>query len=65
MFLPSGQGVSIPAARQRLERLIIERLKPDADRTQVDKRIWDLFGQTRAVMFTDLSGFSRNVAEFA
>lgn len=64
MFLPSGQGVSIPAARQRLERLIVERLKPGADRAQVDKRIWDLFGQTRAVMFTDLSGFSRNVAEF-
>lgn len=48
----------------RLYRLIQERLKPDADKTSIDKRIWDLFGEDWAVMFTDLSGFSRYVAEF-
>jgi class 3 adenylate cyclase len=30
----------------------------------IDRRIWDLFGEEWAVMFTDLSGFSRQVAEF-
>jgi class 3 adenylate cyclase len=64
MFLPSGQGVSLSASRHRLERLIALRLEPNADKAHVDRRIWDLFGQTRAVMMTDLSGFSRNVAKF-
>jgi hypothetical protein len=39
-------------------------LLPGADRTAVDKRIWDLFGERWAIMYTDLSGFSRRVAEF-
>lgn len=52
------------ASMDRLERLIAERLKPGADTEKVDQRIWDLFGETWAVMFTDLSGFSRRVAEF-
>lgn len=30
----------------------------------LDQRIWDLFGETWAVMFTDLSGFSRQVEAF-
>lgn len=64
MFLPSGRGISFSAARDRLERLIAERLQPHSDKALIDKRIWDLFGSTRAVMFTDLSGFSRNVAKF-
>jgi class 3 adenylate cyclase len=64
MFLPSGQGLSLSASRQRLERLIALRLQPDVDKAQIDRRIWDLFGQTRAVMATDLSGFSRHVAKF-
>lgn len=64
MFLPSGQGVSLSASRHRLERLIGLRLEPNADKAHIDRRIWDLFGQTRAVMMTDLSGFSRNVAKF-
>lgn len=41
-----------------------ERLKPGANKEEIDARIWDLFGETWAVMFTDLSGFSRSVAEF-
>jgi adenylate cyclase len=52
------------ASEDRLERLIEDRLKPGADKTKIDDRIWDLFGETWAVMFTDLSGFSRNVAKF-
>ncbi|MGH8674698.1 MAG: adenylate/guanylate cyclase domain-containing protein [Burkholderiales bacterium] len=48
----------------RLERLIAERLQPGADQASVDKRIWDLFGERWAIMYTDLAGFSRRVAEF-
>ena len=48
----------------RLERLIAERLLPGADQAAVDRRIWDLFGERWAIMYTDLSGFSRRVAEF-
>lgn len=31
---------------------------------EIDQRIWDLFGEEWAIMFTDLSGFSRRVEEF-
>ena len=48
----------------RLERLIEERLRPGADREAIDRRIWDLFGERWAIMYTDLSGFSRRVAKF-
>ena len=48
----------------RLWRLIEERLAPGADRERIDQRIWDLFGEEWAIMFTDLSGFSRQVARF-
>jgi adenylate cyclase len=52
------------ASEERLARLMQARAIPGADRTAIDQRIWDLFGERWAVMFTDLSGFSRNVAEF-
>jgi adenylate cyclase len=52
------------ASEDRLQRLISERLRPGADRDLIDKRIWDLFGEEWAIMFTDLSGFSRKVATF-
>jgi len=48
----------------RLWRLIEERCAPGADVARIDQRIWDLFGETWAVVFTDLSGFSRQVAAF-
>lgn len=48
----------------KLWHLIEERMKPGADRKSIDQRIWDLFGEQWAVMFTDLSGFSRHVAQF-
>lgn len=56
--------IGASASEDRLERLIEERLKPGADKEKIDNRIWDLFGETWAIMFTDLSGFSRNVAKF-
>jgi class 3 adenylate cyclase len=48
----------------RLWELIEERTRPGADKERIDGRIWDLFGEEWAVMFTDLSGFSRQVAAF-
>ena len=52
------------ASEDRIEKLIQERLKPGADKETIDQRIWDLFGETWCIMFTDLSGFSRGVAKF-
>jgi len=56
--------VATGASEDRLEMLIAERLKPGADKEAIDARIWGLFGERWAVMFTDQSGFSRRVAEF-
>lgn len=62
--MPYTLQVGTSASLDRLEKLIMERLKPGADKAKVDARIWDLFGEQWAVMFTDLSGFSRKTAEF-
>ena len=51
-------------SNDHLWRLIEERTQPDADVEAIDRRIWDLFGETWAVMFTDLAGFSRQVEAF-
>jgi class 3 adenylate cyclase len=56
--------INTQSSQDRLERLIQDRLRPDADKQLIDQRIWDLFGEEWCVMFTDLSGFSRRVAEF-
>lgn len=56
------EGLKVSEAR--LWRLIEERSKPGADVAAIDRRIWDLFGEDWAVMFTDLSGFSRQVERF-
>lgn len=48
----------------RFWQLIEQRTAPGADVAALDRRIWDLFGEEWAVMFTDLSGFSRHVADF-
>ena len=58
------RSINSGASEDRLEKLIRERLQPGADKTKIDERIWDLFGETWCVMFTDLSGFSRGVAKF-
>ena len=52
------------ASEERLEKLIKERLDSKANKQAIDNRIWDLFGETWCIMFTDLSGFSRNVEKF-
>ncbi|HEX2679091.1 MAG TPA: adenylate/guanylate cyclase domain-containing protein [Polyangiales bacterium] len=57
--IPPGGG-----SEDKLWRLIEQRAQPGADKAEIDRRIWDLFGERWAVMFTDLSGFSRGVAEF-
>ena len=62
--MPYTWQIATSASQDRLEKLIAERLAPGADRDAIDARIWALFGETWAVMFTDLSGFSRRVAEF-
>jgi class 3 adenylate cyclase len=64
MFMPCGRRVTQSASQHRLEQLIAQRLEKGADKEAIDKRVWDLLGETWAVMYTDLSGFSRRVAEF-
>lgn len=62
--MPFVFQVGISASQDRLEKLITQRLQPAADKQGIDTRIWDLFGETWAIMFTDLTGFSRRTAEF-
>jgi len=62
--MPFRRSVVTGASEDRLQRLMAERLEPGADRAAIDQRIWDLFGEEWCVMATDLSGFSRGVAEF-
>lgn len=60
----SSNEEGLKASQAKLWKLVEERTKPGADTAAIDKRIWDLFGEDWAVMFTDLSGFSRRVSEF-
>ena len=62
--MPYINQIQTSSSQNRLEKLIAERLKLGADKAHIDGRIWDLFGETWAIMFTDLSGFSRSVADF-
>jgi adenylate cyclase len=64
VLLPTSHCVTYPAMQARLNRLMTERARIGSDREAVDAQIWDLYGETWAVMFTDLSGFSRQVASF-
>jgi len=57
-------SININASGDRLDNLIRERLREGASKELIDARIWDLFGEEWAVMFTDLSGFSRGVEKF-
>lgn len=54
----------LKSSEHRLWELIAQRARPGVDLKALDQRIWDLFGETWAVMFTDLSGFSRQVEKF-
>jgi class 3 adenylate cyclase len=62
--MPYVRQIGRSASQDRLEKLIEARLAQGADKVAIDARIWDLFGEEWVVMFTDLAGFSRNVAEF-
>ena len=62
--MPFRMRITTTASEDRLEALLLERMAPGADREAVDARIWDLFGEQWAVMFTDLSGFSKGAAKF-
>src|SRR5689334_1606627 len=55
---------NLKVSQSRLWSLVEERCQPGADVARIDQRICDLFGEEWAVMFTDLSGFSRRVQEF-
>lgn len=54
----------VGVGEERLWKLIAERCKDDADLKRIDQRVWDLFGEKWAIMFTDLAGFSRGVKDF-
>ena len=62
--MPFTFRIASSASMDRLEKLIEERLRPDSDKKDIDHRIWSLFGEKWAILYTDLSGFSRRVAEF-
>lgn len=60
---PYSFRVHESASWDRLEGLIEQRIH-SKDKGALDERIWELFGETWAIMFTDLSGFSRRVESF-
>jgi class 3 adenylate cyclase len=60
----SHEQLHLKTSEARLWALVAERAKPGAKTDEIDRRIWDLFGESWAVMFTDLSGFSRQVETF-
>jgi class 3 adenylate cyclase len=60
----SGSDDGLKASQARLWKLVEDRCRAGADVTVIDQRIWDLFGEDWAIMFTDLSGFSRRTSEF-
>lgn len=57
----------LKGSEERLWALMAERAGADGDQEkikEIDRRVWDLFGETWAIVFTDLSGFSRQVEAF-
>src|SRR5262245_49307544 len=60
----AGEFDGLKVSEDRLWRLVEERSKAGADVDEIDRRIWDLFGEEWSVMFTDLVGFSRQVEQF-
>jgi class 3 adenylate cyclase len=60
----SSHDEGLKASQHRLWKLVEERCQAGANVALLDQRIWDLFGEDWAIMFTDLSGFSRRVSEF-
>src|SRR3954467_4812288 len=62
--MASELDAQLKGSEVRLWSLVEERCRPGADVAEIDRRIWDLFGEDWAIMFTDLSGFSRQVEAF-
>ncbi|MSP55501.1 MAG: adenylate/guanylate cyclase domain-containing protein [Myxococcales bacterium] len=62
----SDPDEDLKGSETRLWQLIAQRRRAGtgAEADAIDIRIWDLFGETWTIMFTDLSGFSRHVARF-
>ncbi len=56
--------MSRQAARETLRILINERNAPGADIATIDARIWKIFGERRAVLVTDMSGFTLRTDKF-
>jgi adenylate cyclase len=57
----------LKGSEERLWALMDERARAGGDLErikEIDRRVWDLFGETWAIVFTDLSGFSRQVEAF-
>ncbi len=48
----------------QLWALIDRRVAAAADKATIDKEIWQTFGEDWAILFTDLSGFSRATRKF-
>ena len=59
-----GSEATLKGSSARLWKLVEARSQPGADVVAIDQRIWDLFGEEWAIVFTDLAGFSRQVAKF-
>lgn len=57
-------SVMVSGSEARLWELIEARTQTKADVDAIDARIWELFGEEWAVMFTDLVGFSRHTEKF-
>jgi class 3 adenylate cyclase len=55
---------ALKGSSARLWKLVEERARAGADVAAIDRRIWDLFGEEWAIVFTDLAGFSRRVEQF-
>lgn len=63
--MPWKERYGVGGSASRLHSLIAQRsAATPAERDVLDARIWDLFGETWTIMFTDLAGFSRQVAKF-
>lgn len=59
-----SRNIRFSSSEARLSKLLAQRLEEGADKKRIDEKIWDLFGEEWAVMFTDLTGFSRKVEQF-
>lgn len=56
--------MSRQSARDTLNALLHERNAPGADIAGLDARIWKIFGERRAVLVTDMTGFTRRTDRF-